>query len=824
MNLCLKGRMTMLMPLTTRLAMNPADRMRGSVLRVAAHAVLLLLLAGCAGQQKFKEANNHFAAGNIDAGLASLDDAVKLEPTNMEYRIAQANRRAGIVNRAVLAGDTAAREGRLSDAEKAYALARVYDPNNPMARQGVEALTVERRNRQAVSEAEALFAKGGAAQIAEAQEKLRKVLAENPNQKDALNLKTRINDAQAKLARPDARLAAAFRKPITLEFRDAPLRSVFDLVAKVSGLNFFFDKDIRPDLRATILAKDTSIEDAVRLLLVTNQLEQKVLNGNSVLIYPNTPQKQKDYQTLAVRTFYLANADVKAVSNTIKTILKTKDLVIDERLGLIIMRDTPEAIRMAERLVSLQDLSDPEVMLEVEILEIKRSRLMDLGVQWPASLSLAPLQVTGSTLTLEALRNLNRSTVQATVGSMTFNANQQDQDVNTLANPRIRVRNKEKAKIRIGDRVPIITTTSTATGFVAETVNYVEVGLSLEVEPNIYLDEEVAIKINLEVSTLGAQSVSKAGSLIYQIGTRGATTVLRLKDGESQILAGLISDEDRSSANKVPGLGEMPMVGRLFGTHRDDKQRSEILLSITPRLKRSIRRPDLMAAEFDSGTESSIGAPSLRLETVEPPAAEPQPSARNAERQVGQATPAGVAAEAVGSRPAAGAAPPAPTGGATGAQQAASAPVLPRPASAASSGFSLTWQAPQQIRSGEQFSAVLQLSSQGPVRGVPLLVGFDPQVLQVVGVVEGDYLKQGNGRTSFSHRIDSAQGKIFVAAVRQNASGADVGVNGNGGVATITFKAIRPGAAKIQLLSASPEPALAQPLALPMETTIRIAP
>ena len=820
MNLCLKGRMTMPMPLTTRLAMNPVDRMRGAILRVASHAVLLLLLAGCAGQQKFKEANDHFAAGNVDAGLASLDDAVKLEPANMEYRIAQANRRAGIVNRAVLAGDAAAREGRLSDAEKAYALARVYDPNNLMARQGVEALTVERRNRQAVSEAEALFAKGGAEQIAEAQEKLRKVLAENPNQKDALNLKTRINDAQAKLARPDARLAAAFRKPITLEFRDAPLRSVFDLVAKVSGLNFFFDKDIRPDLRATILAKDTSIEDAVRLLLVTNQLEQKVLNGNSVLIYPNTPQKQKDYQTLAVRTFYLANADVKAVSNTIKTILKTKDLVIDERLGLIIMRDTPEAIRMAERLVSLQDLSDPEVMLEVEILEIKRSRLMDLGVQWPASLSLVPLQVTGSTLTLEALRTLNRSTVQATVGSMTFNANQQDQDVNTLANPRIRVRNKEKAKIRIGDRVPIITTTSTATGFVAETVNYVEVGLSLEVEPNIFLDEEVAIKINLEVSTLGAQSVSKAGSLIYQIGTRGATTVLRLKDGESQILAGLISDEDRSSANKVPGLGEMPMVGRLFGTHRDDKQRSEILLSITPRLKRSIRRPDLMAAEFDSGTESSIGAPSLRLETVEASAGDPQPSAR----QAGQATPAVVAADAVGSRPSAGAAPPAPTGGAPGAQQAASAPVLPRAASAASSGFSLTWQAPQQIRSGEQFSAVLQLSSQGPVRGVPLLVGFDPQVLQVVGVVEGDYLKQGNGRTSFSHRIDSAQGKIFVAAIRQNASGTDAGVNGNGGVATITFKAIRPGVAKIQLLSASPEPALALPLALPMETTIRIVP
>jgi general secretion pathway protein D len=257
-------------------------------------------------------------------------------------------------------------------------------------------------------------------------------------------------------------------------------------------------------------------------------------------------------------------------------------------------------------------------MLEVEIVEVKRSRLMELGIQWPGQLSLAPLQTAGVPLTLNQLRNLNSNTIQATVGSVEINARKHDDDSTILANPRIRVRNKEKAKVLIGERVPVITTTSLATGFVAESVSYLDVGLKLEVEPNVHLDEEVAIKINLEVSGLTKEVSSKTGTLAYQVSTRGASTVLRLKDGETQVLAGLISDEDRTTSKKIPGLGDLPIVGRLFGSQKDDGLRSEILLSITPRILRSIRRQDLAVAEFESGTESSMGAPSLRLNSVGP--------------------------------------------------------------------------------------------------------------------------------------------------------------------------------------------------------------
>ncbi|MGF6349816.1 general secretion pathway protein D [Variovorax sp. W2I14] len=784
----------------------------------ACFVLACLVLAGCASQVAFRDANRLLAENKPTEGLAKLEEAVKLDPKNAEYRVALSTTRTSLVSRYLTAAEANRRDGRLTEAEKWYRQVMAYEPENAMARQGLELLVVERKHRLVVAEGEALLKKGKPEDLVMALDMLRPVLNENPRQREALNLKERIDEAQNKQAKPEAKLAESFRKTITLEFRDAPLRTVFDVIAKVSSLNFFFDKDIRPDLKANIMARNTTIEDAVRLLMVTNQLEQKILNENSVLIYPNTPQKLKDYQTLSVRTFYLANADVKAVSNTIKTIVKTKDLVIDERLGLIIMRDTPDAIRMAERIVALQDLTDPEVMLEVEVVEMKRSRLLELGINWPAQLSLSPLQIDGAPLVLNDLGNLNRRNLQ--VGgtpSVTANARKENGDVSILANPRIRVRNKEKAKILIGDRVPVITTTSNVTGFVSESINYLDVGLKLEVEPSIYLDEEVAIKVNLEVSSLVKEIISKSGSQAYQIGTRGASTVLRLKDGETQILAGLISDEDRSTSNKVPGLGEMPVAGRLFGSQKDDTLRSEILLSITPRVVRSIRRPDLQAAEFESGTESNIGARPLQFTGGAPDAPKAVAAPAAAAVPTGAGAAAGVVAPGAGAASAVApvnAAPPRPNKAAPAPQGA--------PATGA---ISLSWQAPAQVKVGEQFSAVLRVNSQQALRGLPLLVGFDPQLMQVVSAQEGDFFRQAGGKSTFNQRVDGVQGKVFIAALRENPAGGEAGINGTGSVATLTFKAVKASAgAKLQLLSATPEPASASPVAVPIEQVFKIVP
>lgn len=766
-------------------------------------AVVALLAAGvlsCAAPNAFREGNALLEQGRIEEGLAKLEEAVRQQPDSVEYRIKLSSERLFAIQRLLGAADAMRREGKLTESEALYRRVQALEPHNALARQGLAALDVERRHRKMLAEAETL-AKLDTGTVA-ALERVRAVLSENPEQREALKLKGRLEESRAARETPEVRLAEAYQKPITLEFKDAPIKSVLDVVSRVSGLNFFIDKDIRPDLKVTILAKDTSIADAVRLILVTNQLEQKILNENSILIYPNTPQKLKDYQTLSVRTFYLANADVKAVSNTIKTILKTQDLVVDERLGLIIMRDTPDVIRMAERIVALQDLSDPEVMLEVEVLEIKRSKLLELGIRWPEQATLTPLPMPPATgLTLSDMANLTPSRTGVTIDSLSLRARNEKQDGNILANPRIRVRNKDKAQVLIGDRVPVITTTSTSTGFVSESVSYVDVGLKLEVEPNIYLDEEVAIKVNLEVSSLVREVVSRSGTLSYQIGTRSANTVLRLKDGETQILAGLINDEERTTANKVPGLAELPILGRLFATRRDDNQRSEIVLSITPHLVRSIRRPDILAAEFESGTASAIGSGSLLM------------SAAGRETRSDAAAEAKPAAETVDNVVPVGAAPTIQTT-AVAAQAQAGGPAGP---------VSFSWEVPNHVRAGEQFSAVLKMSSQVPISGLPFLISYDPRALQLVAVEEGTFFRQSGGQTNFTHRVDPLEGHVHASVVRQSVMGAGTGVNGAGAVVTVSFKAIKAGGpTDIQLMSVTPDPEPAVPVNVPVSATVQL--
>jgi len=254
-----------------------------------------------------------------------------------------------------------------------------------------------------------------------------------------------------------------------------------------------------------------------------------------------------------------------------------------------------------------------------------------LGVQWPTQFSvLAKREVESQTvdtsgnvvakntqfidvpMSLDLLSHIRGSTIG--VGpTPSVIAGKTDGNVNILANPRIRVKNKEKAKVHVGDKVPVITSNVTSTGVTSESVSFLDVGLKLDVEPQVYLEGEVGIKVGLEVSNIVQQIKTATGTLTYQLGSRNATTTLRLKDGETQVLAGLISDEERASASKIPGLGDIPLLGRLFSSNRDDNNKSEIVLLITPRILRNIERPELADIEFFAGTDASASSSPLRL-------------------------------------------------------------------------------------------------------------------------------------------------------------------------------------------------------------------
>lgn len=598
---------------------------------LAGALVVAWLLVACApGGELVRSGKELIEQGKPEEGLSQIDKALALDPGNTEYRLLAMRQREAQLNKLIKQGDAARDAQHFDDAQAAYQRALGFDAANNRARSGLEDVAQLRRQQRRLDEAEAALTQGNRD---EAEQRLRQVLAENPAHVRAQALRRQLDETSGAQTEPtEPVLKARLRKPVTLDFREANLKSVFDALSRSTGINFVFDRDVKPDIKVTLSISNLSVDDVIGVLTVTNQLERKTLNDNTVLIYPNTPDKQKDYLELSVKTFYLSNTEAKTVVTMLKTVLKTKDLYADDKLNTITMRDTPNAIRLAEKLIATQDLAEPEVMLDVEVLEVKRSRMTEIGIDPPGKFTVLNIvqnpdtvvsTATGATtvrnntltttqLTLDKLRGIKGSTVG--IDNPSVNLRAENGDTNILANPRIRVKNREKAKILIGDRVPVITTNSMPNVGTSESVSYLDVGLKLDVEPNVFLNNEVGVKVSLEVSNIVKEVRSRSGSLTYQIGTRLATTELRLKDGETQALAGLISDEDRKGAAGLPWLIDLPVLGRLFSNERSDRSKTEIVLLITPRVVRNLATGPASNSEQAGGTEKSVGAPRLQLQ------------------------------------------------------------------------------------------------------------------------------------------------------------------------------------------------------------------
>lgn len=659
-------------------------------------AVLLaaLFLSACASNRHFEEGTRLSAAGQSEAALQELERAVTEKPGDPRYRAALLREREVVVGKRIAAGDALARQERFDEAEAEYRAGSAADPANQRVAGRLNELTRSRHAHKLLKESRELF---GRNDLAGAEGKLRVLLAESPGYPGARDLLRRILEASmAAGAGPE--LKAPFRKPVSLEFRDASLKTVFDMLSRTSGINFVFDRDVRSDTKVSVFLRNTRLEDALKLILTTNQLDRKILNENSVLVYPNTPAKQKDYRDLVVRSFYLANADVKQAAAMVKSMVKTQDVFIDEKLNLMIIKDTPEVVRLADQLVRTLDVADAEVMLEVEVLEITRSRLQDLGIRWPASVSLGAQDATGAISSAATIPVDSPMMFTTSNPALVFNLRANVSRTDLLANPRIRVKNKEKARIHIGDKVPVFTTTATANVGVATSVSYLDVGLKLDVEPTIAISDEVAIKVGLEVSNIVETITVSSGTgntVAYRLGTRNTNTALQLRDGETQILAGLINDEDRRASQRVPGLGDLPVLGRLFGTENENKVKTEIVLLITPRIVRNVSRPEGVMAEMPVGTDTTPGLPPLRIAKTAP-----------------------------------GSVVVAPGAGAGGQ------PLPPEPDNAGrvtDSAFQVGLTAPARVQKGSQFNVTVTIPEVVDIKDGFVELAFDPSVLEVQG-------------------------------------------------------------------------------------------
>jgi general secretion pathway protein D len=744
---------------------------RNTALALLAVAVL----AGCAGQRLRNSGMTLVQEGHIEEGLAKLEQASKADPDNLSFRTDLIRSRGQATNRLLTTASGERAVGHLDAAQAIYERVLKIDPDNGNAKIALDSLAMDKRHEVMLEEARGHFAKGD---LDAAQAALKPIFLENPKYGQASLLKRQIDEQTTKVQMAEPSLKGKFKKPVSLQFRDANIKMVFEALSRTSGINVLLDKDVKADIKTSIFVKDVSVEDAIDLILMQSQLEKRVLNDSTIYIYPNTPAKAKDFQDLKIRSFHLVNADPKQMLTMIKTLLKTKDIFVHEKTNSLVMRDTPDAIHLAEKLIADQDIADPEVMLEVEILEISRSRLSELGVKFPSQLSFSVPGVTAGTppvtnLSLDNLRHVNGSNILVSPApTLTLNAMLQDSDTNILSSPRLRVRNREKAKIMIGERVPIINNTSTPSGtgtVVTSTVTYQDVGLTLNVEPEIHLDREVSIKVGLEVSSLGlAVNNTSTGSQVFRVGTRSTSTALSLRDGETQILAGLITDEDRSTANKVPALGQMPLLGHLFSSDNGNKTKTEIVLSITPHIVGNFKLPDARDMEYWSGTEAALRSSPLEL------------------KQFGTVA-LGSAGNAVAAIPA------------TAPVPRAVPPVVPRsPLIAVPRGFAadavtqpapttqpstLSWQGPTQAKVGDKIMVSLNTQSTLGLKTFNFRVGFDSAVLQAIDVIEGDSLKRNNTPSNMTKNIDQAAGEVAVDLL---GTGANVAAS----VATLMFEVI----------------------------------
>jgi general secretion pathway protein D len=552
--------------------------------------------------------------------LTSAKD-FELNPESTKARKEMVVNKESAENELLTQAEKARQSGDIEGTTKLYEKILSFSPNNQSAISALKEIESEKKLAKKLEKASDMLAKN---QLQAAKDAVREVLLEQPNSKQAKTLNEQIDE---KIGAPNIKppkLKPLYDTPITLELRDANIKVVFDALSRATGINFILDKDIKPDTKTTIFIKKLPIAEAIQMVLSSSGLQKKDLSETTALVYPSNLQKLKEYQDLIIRSFYLNNTSAKQVSAMLKTMLKTKDIFVDDRLNMIVMRDTPEAIRVAERLIAGNDLADPEVMLEIEVLEVSRSRLQELGIRYPEQLRILGAN---DVLRLRELNNISSSSVGVSPNPA-LNIKKTTGDVNLLSNPRIRVKNNEKAKILVGDKVPIITTTSTANVGVSENVTYVDVGLKLDVEPRITLDDFVNIKVGLEVSSLGERTTTTNGATVFTIGTRNANTSLRLKDGETQVLAGLISDEERKNTNRLPGIGDIPLLGRLFSNQEDRKNKTEIVLVITPRIINNIQLPKAEVSEYLSGTENQISDTPIGMSPQSSSSGEMSPSDR----------------------------------------------------------------------------------------------------------------------------------------------------------------------------------------------------
>jgi general secretion pathway protein D len=744
-----------------------------------------LLAAGCPkGKPDYQQGQKAETLQDYDAAYDYYQKALKTDPDNASYQIKfnQARFEAGAYH--VKQGLKLRDRGDLQGAGGEFQKAAAIDPSNPAAEQEL------RKTAEMIAE------KNRAADEAAAP-------PSSPGEQPLASLPPEVKPLS--------------RAPINLHFtNDAKI--AFDTIGKLAGLTVIYDPDF-PARRIPVDLTNVTLEQALDIVALESKAFWKPVTENIIFVIPDQAQKRRDYEEQVVRTFYLSNTvqaqDLTEVVTGLRQLLDLKRIQQLNSQNAIIIRDTPDKLAIADKIIHDIDKAKPEVVIQVSVLEARVDKMRNLGILpgQSASVQIVPPGTTTTTtnnstttssstttniLTLQNLAHISSADTSVTIPSFTANALLTDTTTKIIQNPEIRSVDGQPAKLRIGDRVPIATGSfqagvgvgSTAgTGFVNPLVNtqfqYQDVGVNVDITPRVHPNREVSLKVSVEVSSVtGQQNIGGISQPI--ISQRKIDHDIRLKEGEASVLGGLIQKTDTRGLNGWPGAAHIPILRYLFSEDTKQFEDDEILIILTPRI---VRLPEWTRANLKplySGSETNVQV--RKSSEVEAPNQAPVPTP--------QTTPN------TGVTPAAAPGAPAPQSG-----QSAQLRFEPRTAT---------------LKVGEKVTVGVVIDNVNDLFSIPFLLQFNPAVLSVEEVQHGGFLQAGNQEIAIVDRVDKEHGQAIISATRQPNT---AGVNGTGTIMGIVVKAIAPGTSNLSIVQVNAKDSQQRPIPLvTSEATLQVQP
>ncbi|WP_158447389.1 tetratricopeptide repeat protein [Syntrophotalea carbinolica] len=762
--------------------------------------VLLFCLSGCAAKA-FRDGNMALQGGDYDEAVADFQHAAEKRPEKHEYRMYLQRAKIQTALFHLHQGRQFRVEGDLDRALQEFQLALIFDPSLEAAVQESLAIQKAQQGDKAYKQAEVLFRNG---EFDKARSLLLKLLEADPGNLQAKTLTEKLDE---RLTISGHRLKHLFNssKPVSLEFKQTDIREVFEIFSQLAGINFVLDEDIPMEM-IDLELKDSSLLQGLELLLNIYKLHAKPLNDKSVLIYPNSTDKTRQYDDYKIKTYYLSHISAKHAVNLLRTMLKINNLFVHEERNALVFRERPEVIQLAEQILDANDRADSEVLFELELIEVSHSDNWKFGPSLnPNSVSLGLAKggnIVASGLSAgDATTNLVQSFSSLesvyTLPTVVFDLQKTLVDSEILATPRIRVKNREKANVHVGNREPVITVTTTGETS-TDNIQYVDVGVKLDIEPKIQLDDTVVTNLSLEVSGVTEKNTTANGSLALSISTTKAQTTLTLKNGERTVIGGLIRDDSTKTRKIIPLLGDLPLIGRLFTNHNKDKKKREILLSITPHILQNVDLPDRTLTDIWSGSEEELKTAanfaSFQI-PVEPVAEESSGQTMVRELNNPLDEPSGNGAEQTLTQEESIVEPPSPAVSTTGQMR-----------------FLLT--APPTIAVGETFEVLIDITDASDLYSASMNLSCNDNQMEVMEIIQGGFFEK---EAHFSSRRDP-ENRGYVIDFRLPES--QVGASGDRNLAKLFCKAINTGDVLLRVAGQNLRDSQGRMIAIPAQEII----